>query len=165
VLFRSGLAGIQVFFPQHLIAIPGTNKKLPLGHAGVVAANEKTGHTQYYEYGRYGGSYGSVRRVGVPDLVMENGKPTEASLKNLYDSLSKSVGDGLFVTGAYFADADYQKIVDFAEGRMNAPNRAPYSWIPIPGTYNTCFSFADDAIDAGRTSFIEWIYELFVRNS
>lgn len=43
--------------------------------------------------------------------------------------------------------ADYDKIIDFVEERMNDPNRAPYSWNPFKP--NTCATFARDAFRAG----------------
>ena len=46
----TGLAGIYVDMPGYQITIPGTNIQLPLGHAAVVAVNDKTGYTSYFDY-------------------------------------------------------------------------------------------------------------------
>jgi hypothetical protein len=48
----------------------------------------------------------------------------------------------------YYDDADYQKVVDFAIARMRDPKRDPYSWNPL--NRNDCFTFAREAIAAGR---------------
>jgi RHS repeat-associated protein len=138
-----GLAGVYIFFGGYPITIPGTTTTIPLGHAGIVAIDEKTGKTQYFEYGRYDNDFGQVRQLRVPDVkIGPDGKPTPESLKNLYDYLSKHAGKNGSVTPIYYPDADYKKIVDFAKKRMNDPNRAPYSW---PG--NTCLRFPAEAID------------------
>lgn len=45
-------------------------------------------------------------------------------------------------------NADYHKIMEFAEERMSNPERFPaYSWNPL--NPNTCVTFANDAIQAG----------------
>ena len=127
----------------------GLGFKAPLGHAGVVAVDPKTGSTRYYEYGRYDSDFGQVKRRTIPDVTIgAHSKPTAQSLNNLYDYLSGELGKGHSVSAEYHSDADYQKIVEFALKRMNDPNRVPYSWNPF--NPNHCKTFAKEAIDAGR---------------
>jgi hypothetical protein len=79
---------------------------------------------------------------------MKGKYPTEASLRNLYDFVSKNYGKGRPVRAEYYCDSKYDKIVDFAVARMNDPNRKPYSW--MPPNPNRCDTFAREAIEAGR---------------
>jgi|EndMetStandDraft_5_1072996.scaffolds.fasta_scaffold1846914_1 hypothetical protein len=46
---------------------------------------------------------------------------------------------------SYQDDADYQRIVDFAERRMNDSKRAPYNLLT-----NDCYDFAREAIAYGQ---------------
>jgi hypothetical protein len=143
-----GLDGIYIHYDGYPINT-GLGFNAPLGHAGVVAVDPKTGSTRYYEYGRYDSDFGQVKRRTIPDVTIgKDGKPTPQSLSNLYDYLSKNLGKGRPVSAEYYADADYQKIIDFAMQRMNDPNRDPYSWNPFNS--NHCKTFAKEAIDAGR---------------
>ena len=48
-----GLAGMYVYFGGYSVNT-GLGFSLPLGHAGVVAIENKTGATQYFDFGRYG---------------------------------------------------------------------------------------------------------------
>ncbi|WP_147232531.1 hypothetical protein [Marinobacter nauticus] len=113
----------------------------PLGHAGVVSIDPSTGSTRYYEYGRYDSDFGEVKRRTIPDVTIgDDGVPTESSLNNLYDHLSKNLGKNSPVSSEYYSEADHNKINAFAEGRMNDPNRAPYSWSPF--SPNHCKTFA-----------------------
>ena len=125
----------------------GLGFKAPLGHAAVIAVDPATGRTKYYEYGRYGSSFGRVRPVSpIPDLVMgEDGRPTADSMKNLTNFLSKNIGKGSSVSYRYFDDADHRKVIDYAERMMRDRNRDPYSvWT------NNCKTFANDAIQQAR---------------
>lgn len=145
----NGLAGIYVNYPNYPITVPGTEAQLPLGHAAVIAVDDNTGTTKYFEYGRYDSDFGQVKQRTVPDLVLdENGNPTPASLSNLYNYIGARYGDQTSVDATYYPDANYQKIIDFALQRKNDPNRAPYSWNPFSS--NTCKTFAKDAISAGQ---------------
>ncbi len=123
----------------------GYGFRLPLGHSAVIAVNPDTGSTKYFEYGRYGGDFGKVQNPEVPNLFMENGKPTEKSLKNLYKYISEHSGQSKPVDATYYDDADFNKVVDFATERMNDKNRAPYNkWT------NNCKTFSKEAVEAGR---------------
>ncbi len=63
------------------IEIPGTENKLPeLGHAGVLLINGARGTTKYYEYGRYNGPLGMVRKLSIRDVEIQTRHPTKASL-------------------------------------------------------------------------------------
>lgn len=75
----------------------------------------------------------------------KDGKPTQKSLDNLYDYVSKHYGHGKSVHAEYYDDADYQQVVDFAEKRKNDPNREDYNILT-----NSCTTFAHEAVDAGR---------------
>jgi len=141
-----GLAGCYVGYPGYPITIPGTSTKIPLTHAGVLSYDAQ-GRTRYYEYGRYGDDFGKVQRQTVPDLEMgPDGKPTPESWAKLIEALNK-IGHGTEAETSCDAKADADKINDFAGQRMNDPNRAPYSWNPF--NFNTCTTFANDAMGAG----------------
>ena len=144
-----GLDAIKIEYLGYPVNTGYRNIRLPLGHAAVIAVDPKTGYTRYYEYGRYDtdniGLFGKVKRQWVPNLEMDDcQKPTAASLKRLYDYISEKYGKGYPVLAQYYADADYQKVVDYAEQVKNDPNRKPYSLLN-----NTCFTFARKAIKAG----------------
>jgi len=143
-----GLDGIlvQYLFYKVSVWVGGRKIRLPVGHAAVIAV-DKSGYTRYYEYGRYPGfgSFGGVNREPIPNLEMgADGRPTAESLEHLYEFISEEYGQGKHVHALYFADADYQAIVDYAEGVMNDENRKAYSLFS-----NTCFTFALKAIQAG----------------
>lgn len=145
----SGLAGCTVDFLGYRVTIPGTNKKMPLNHAGVLAYDDE-GNTRYYEYGRYPpGDHGRVRRQTVPDLeIGPDGKPTEESWEALEDALEEGPGKGRTPFISCKEESDYDKIVDFAEERRRNPQDFPaYSWNPF--NPNTCVTFAREAVEAG----------------
>ncbi len=89
-----GLDAIYVNYDYYPVSTPVG--QLPLGHGAVVAVDPNTGHTQYYEFGRYGDPTGVVHGapdVKIPNVIMgPNGLPTQASLSNLYDYLSRNFG-------------------------------------------------------------------------
>ncbi|MFH2124597.1 MAG: RHS repeat-associated core domain-containing protein [Pseudomonadota bacterium] len=124
----------------------GLGFKLPLGHSAVIAVNPDTGLTKYYEYGRYGSKFGKVNNpTGAPGLEIKEGKPTEKSLKKLYNYVSDHYGQGKPVQATYYSDGDFHKTDDFATERMNDKNRQPYSLLN-----NNCKTFANETIQAGR---------------
>ncbi|MEW6301753.1 MAG: RHS repeat-associated core domain-containing protein, partial [Thermodesulfobacteriota bacterium] len=147
VIDPMGLAGCYVNYPGYPITIPGTSTRVPLTHAGVLSYDDQ-GHTRYYEYGRYDSDFGNVRRQTVPDLTMgPDGNPTPESWARLQQRLNE-IGHGTESETTCDANADADRINEFAENRMNDPNRAPYSW--MPWSFNTCTTFAGDAFAAGR---------------
>ena len=144
-----GLDGIFVHYDGYSVNT-GLGFNLPLGHAGAVAVDPKTGTTRYYEYGRYESDFGQIKRRSIPDLkIGPDKKPTPESLKKLYEYLSKVIGKGFPVSAEYYSDADYQKIVNFVAVMMNNPKRDPYNWSPL-AKQNHCKTFAREAINAGR---------------
>ena len=139
----AGTAGMYIDYPDYRVNTGyGT---YPLGHGAVVAVNSQTGMTKYYEYGRYNeNSLGEVRNPRVPNLIMDNGVPTKASMDNLLQYLSKNMGHNGRVSATYYSKADAGKIIAFAEHRMHDPNRASYGILT-----NNCKTFGHDAIMAG----------------
>jgi RHS repeat-associated protein len=150
-----GRDAIYVNFPRFPTTVPNTDVQLPLGHAAVIAIDEKTGATQYYDYGRYGGDFGKVERRWVPDLVLgKDGQPTAESLDKLRQYVSAKLGKETPADFTYYNDADSKRVVAFALQRMNDDKRDPYSW--KPWAMNTFKTFAADAVEAGRPQAPWW---------
>jgi len=143
-----------------------------LGHGGVVLVDENSGHTEYYEYGRYSpngkgivgeglpAKKGNVRRVPIPDVeIGDDGRPTPGSLKNLYSFLKSRVGKGADVDPDYEDDADFNKMKEYVESVANDPNRQSYNLLNC-----NCFGFSDDVIQSGKSEgggFFEGIRNFF----
>jgi RHS repeat-associated protein len=146
-----GRDAIYIEYPDYSVNT-GFGFNAPLGHAAVIAIDPKTGTTKYFEYGRYDSDFGQVKGPPdrrVPDVTIgPNGKPTRESLARLYDFASRNYGKGSRVEATYYDDADYQRVIDFAMQRMRDPNRRAYSWNLLKP--NHCYSFANEAIQAGR---------------
>ena len=141
-----GLAGCYVGYPGYPITIPNTDIQVPITHAGVVSYDAK-GNTRYYEYGRYDSDFGNVRRRAIPDVeIGPDGQPTPQSWAEMVDAINR-FGNGVEAELDCDTEADADDINEFAENRMNDRNRAPYSW--KPWSYNTCTTFANDAMAAG----------------
>ncbi len=66
----------------------------------------------------------------------------------MYKYATRKYGKDSPVEAIYYKDADFQKIIDFANERKNDKNRSPYSLI-FPRV--NCKTFAKDAIKAGRS--------------
>ena len=152
-----GRAAVGITFERYQVDT-GLGFKLPLGHAGVLTIDDKSGRTSYFEFGRYdpkGASVigaklpqneGNVRKVDVPDAkIGKDGQPTKESVQKIYNYLSKNVGHGAKVSADYRADADAKKTEDFAKGVANNANREGYSVIT-----NNCYDFKNDALKAGE---------------
>ncbi|MCC6348308.1 MAG: hypothetical protein IT347_01785 [Candidatus Eisenbacteria bacterium] len=116
---------------------------LPLGHAGVIAVDPATGHTEYYEFGRYNNSSGEVERRTIPDLKFHNGAPTQESLDALAKALSEGLGKGHPAQLDYRADTDYQAVLEYVRKRKANP---PTWWWPG----YTCKVFAREAGNAKK---------------
>ena len=109
-----------------------------------------------YEYGRYDkpAEKGWVRKVPVPNVDMKDGKPTDASMKDLMGAVAKSEKNYQgTIDGAYFktSDKQTQDINNYASGRESQnsdPNRTPYN-NNVVGDANNCATFARDAVGAG----------------
>jgi RHS repeat-associated protein len=124
------------------------------GHAAVVTIDSK-GNTRGFEYGRYDKAQkGTVRELKTSKVTMKNGKPTEASLKNLLKGIAKQEHNYTgTVSGAYYkmSDKDTQKVAGYAlkrEAQNSDANRTPYN-LGITGKANNCATFCRDAVHAG----------------
>ncbi len=147
---KNGLAAVYIEYIEYQVYTgfnwsDGSAITAPLGHAAVIAIDEKTGYTKYYEYGRYDKeNRGIVLRRGVPNVTIKDGVPTEESLQNLYSNASKNWAKGSPTFTIYYDSADYNDVVAYAERVKADPNRSDYMLY-----FNDCMSFANDAIDAG----------------
>ena len=149
-----GRDGILVVFPDYKVDTETRLGKQPLGHAGVLLIDNKTGLTKYYEYGRYAtsdGTKGRVRNVTISNVVIdpETGKPTQASLNKVLGQISKKSGQGGRIQGAY-VEGDFDKMNDYAQEKLKESNpqyseydkdRDPYSL-----TGNNCGTFGCDVL-------------------
>ncbi len=157
-----GLAGCVVNFPNYPIDTGfGFSSSNLGGHGGVLSYDAK-GSTQYYEFGRYSPSNqyvfgdkrpeseGNVRRVPVPDLVIDpkTGQPTPTSLDALKKALSDRAGHKTKTDLTCENDADEKKVNKYAEDFAKNQSRAPYSW--KPWSSNQCRDFASRAVGAGK---------------
>lgn len=137
---------IPIVFPNYKISALGT-KWSNLGHAGVLLIDNKTGETKYYEYGRYDGAgLGEVRNIEVSNVIMgKDGKPTLKSLNKVMAQISKASGKGGAIEGAYIKSDEYDKMNEYAQGRMaenSNAEREPYDIVD-----NNCGTFACDVAD------------------
>ena len=85
-----------------------------------------------------------VLRRTVPNVVIQNGEPTEASLEKLYSYASTHWGKGNYPFTMYYDSASYKDTVAYAEQVKGNPDRPDYMLY-----FNDCMSFANDAINAG----------------
>jgi len=147
----AGLAGTAVYFSGYQVDT-GMGFSLPLGHAGVIAIDNKTGATQYFDFGRYGGQYGDVRGpfdVGVIKFD-KDGMPTNESWNAVRNTVSIMFGKGNFPNSVYNRDADAGKIIQFALDRQKNVAKYPYTINPFgKNKFNVCVTFAKDALEAG----------------
>ena len=131
---------------------------LPLGHAGVVLIDNKTGVTKYYDYGRYNPNnqfvigeklpdkQGNIRNIPISNAVMgKDGKPTPDSLKAIYKSLSKVAGENKPVDADYREGADFSKMDTYVKKLAKNRKRDKYS---LPS--NTCYTFKNKVLSAGK---------------
>lgn len=131
--------------------IPATKNKVPdLGHAGILFVNGVNGLTRYYEYGRYDpAALGLVEKRGVPDVKLQNGLPTAASLANTLRAISRVAGQNGRIAAAFialpagaFARMDTKAIQRKAQNTN--PRREPYALLT-----NSCLHFAKEVAEAG----------------
>lgn len=89
----------------------------------------------------------SIEQTDTIDFVNINNASGDVLLgpDQLYSYISQHYGHGSTVSADYYDDADYRKIIDFAEDRMHDSRRADYNIFT-----NNCTSFAHEAIDAAR---------------
>ncbi len=162
-----GRDGILIVFPNYKVDTETRLGKQPLGHAGVLLIDNKTGYTKYYEYGRYqtdDGTKGKVRTIAVPNVVIgEDGKPTQESLNKVLGRISEKAGQGGAIEGAY-VEGDFTKMNDYAQEKLKESNpqykeydkdRKPYSL-----TGNNCGTFGCDVLkqDSDAKKKAPWIF-------
>jgi RHS repeat-associated protein len=146
-----GLDGMAVYFSGYQVDT-GMGFSLPLGHAGVVAIDKNSGATQYFDFGRYGGTYGNVRGPFDVGTVAfgKDGFPTQESMDAIKATLSEQFGKGSFPNTVYNANADANKIIEFALDRQKNISEYPYTVNPFSkNKMNFCDTFAADALKAG----------------
>ena len=146
-----GLAGMAVYFSGYQVDT-GIGFSLPLGHAGVVAIDDNTGATQYFDFGRYGGQYGDVRGPYDVETVTfdKNGFPTQDSLAAIKATMSQQFGKESYTNTLYNSAANSTKIIIFALDRQKNVARYPYTLNPFSkNKLNFCDTFAADALKAG----------------
>ena len=138
-----GLDAIDVRYDYYPVNT-GYGFDLPLGHGAVVTIDPATGTTRYYEFGRYDDKKcGNVKRRKVPKVkIGKDGRPTQDSLDNLYNFISKNYGHDSHVSPTYYPDTDYQKANDYAENFSKE-----HDCYGLVG--NNCKTFAHDAATAG----------------
>ena len=147
-----GLAGMAVYFSGYQVDT-GMGFSAPLGHAGVIAINNNTGATQYFDFGRFGGKYGDVRGpfdVGTMAFG-KDGMPTDASMAAILKTVSEQYGKGAAPNSVYDSTAEASKIIDFAKYRQTHTAEYPYTLNPFSkNKMNFCDTFAKDALGAGH---------------
>lgn len=124
-----------------------------LGHAGVVYINGETGVTKYYEYGRYNGNYGLVRKVSMPNVQMEDHcNPSSASLNALASALTRTNGGPYGFEGAFIKlpDGAFERMDAFVQQRLREVNARTAPAYDINS--NHCFTFAVEVAQAGGAS-------------
>lgn len=142
-----GRDALAVTYPDYMVQTPVGRRQL--GHSGVVLINPESGFTRYFEYGRYDAEgHGVVRTRPIPNVVMgEDGRPTQASMDNLMQALSERLGQGGAVEGAYFQDADFASMLEYAEGLQTTTEAGQVEQYSLPG--NNCATFCEDVLEAG----------------
>jgi len=114
------------------IEIPATKNEFPeLGHAGVLFINGARGTTKYYEYGRYNGPLGMVRKLSIRDVQIQEKHPTKASLSYVLSQISVKSGQRGKIVGAYIeVPHKYESMLGYAKKRHlenKNPRRKPYA--------------------------------------
>ena len=151
---------IPIVWVNYPITTPSGPAIGGLGHAGVVIVNGSTGHTRYFEYGRYdhdadGDPIGMVKTKPVPNLVIANGIIDGRSLRNMVASLNASAGKGTPATGAILPldSGGYDAALSYALQAQEdeAGTLGEYSW----WNDNHCYSFAK-AVAAAGGSWVDW---------
>ncbi|GAB2865604.1 hypothetical protein GCM10027277_37990 [Pseudoduganella ginsengisoli] len=147
----NGLDGMFVTFVGYM-ADTGAGFSLPVGHSGVIAIDNNTGATQYFDLGRYGGKYGDVRGpIDVGTMKFDSdGMPTQESMNEIQQRVSEFAGKGVKPTTIYNKKADANKITKFALDRQKNIAKMPYTLNPLgKNKFNVCHTFAWEAFQAG----------------
>lgn len=134
------------------VEIPETKNKVPeLGHAGVLFINGLSGTTKYYEYGRYGGGIGVVRKLPIRDVKIQSNHPTKASLSYTLSQISSKSGQNGRIAGAYIQVPNkYKAMLKYASKRHSEnsnPQRKPYDLFS-----NSCNHFMKGVLEAADVS-------------
>ncbi len=130
------------------VEIPATRNKFPeLGHAGVLFISGAHGITKYYEYGRYNGPLGMVRKLSIRDVEIQGDHPTKASLSYVLSQISVKSGQNGRIMGAYIeVPHKYESMLEYAKKRHlenKNPWRKPYALLS-----NSCNHFMKDILIA-----------------
>ena len=128
------------------IEIPETNNKFSqLGHAGILFINGTSGITKYFEYGRYNGPLGYVRKLSIRDVKIQSGHPTKTSLNYTLSQVSVKSGQSSRILGAYIeAPNKYKFMLNYAKKRQldnNNPGRKAYDLFT-----NSCNHFMKEVL-------------------
>jgi uncharacterized protein RhaS with RHS repeats len=175
-----GRDAILVVFPNYMVDTETRLGKQPLGHAGVLLIDNKTGVTKYYEYGRYNTTDGSKGRVRSSDtdrglalsnvvIDPETGKPTQESLNKVLGQISKISGQGGEIKGA-FVEGDFKVMNDYAQEKLKESNPQYKEYDKDRKSYkllsNNCGTFADDVIkqDSNAKKKAPWIFNPTPKN-
>jgi len=140
------------------VEIPATENKFPeLGHAGILFISGTRGTTKYYEYGRYNGPLGMVRKLSIRDVVIQAGHPTKGSLSYTLSQISVKSGQRGRIVGAYIETPDkYEAMLAYAKKRHLAnknPNRQSYALLS-----NSCNHFMKDVLVAAGLD-VPWLVD------
>lgn len=132
------------------VEIPATRNKFPeLGHAGVLFIHGDRGTTKYYEYGRYNGPKGMVRKLTIRNVNTQRGHPTKTSLSYTLSQISVKSGQGGRISGAYIeAPNQYAAMLKYAQKRHlenKNPARKPYDMLS-----NSCNHFMKEVLQAAE---------------
>lgn len=130
------------------VEVPETKNKFPeLGHAGILFIKGSNGTTKYYEYGRYGGPLGAVRKLNIRDVTMQKGHPSRLSLSYTLSQISVKSGQGGRISGAYIEIPNqFESMLAYAKKRHldnNNPKRKPYDLFS-----NSCNHFMKGVLEA-----------------
>ncbi|MEK5203283.1 SpvB/TcaC N-terminal domain-containing protein [Bacillus sp. FSL R10-2789] len=136
---HNGRDAVIITYPDFKAEYEG--RRYPVGHAGILLINNKTGATKYYEYGRYDNDpKGRARNVDVSKVEIKDGKPKDTSLKKVLSELSIKSGHGGKVIGAYIKSDKFEDMKKYAEKKIierNDPTRKEYNFLK-----NNCATFA-----------------------
>lgn len=145
--YKIHIDGYQSTMFGRKIEIPGGSARY-LGHAGVLIINGKTGHTKYYEYGRYPGTgpAGRVRVGQIPDVVLRSGAITESSLKKTLRHIAAKHGQSGNITGVVLRGVVYDKALAWLKAKEAENTKATRQEYDL-GNHN-CVTFATDLAEA-----------------
>lgn len=125
------------------ISPSGSIKSGRLGHAAVAFTNGRTGHTRYWEYGRYDRAQrGICRNISVPDLKMTPDFEVDPdSLNRMLARVSQTSGGGTRVSGVFcrVALGSASKLERYCQRVHEATSSASND--PYSPMWNSCLHF------------------------